>query len=348
MELREDVSFPEEMGDFRWLTVGPPGQDDVSIVLMAVPGAPVMDEDTRKQVLDLTAKGFAGTVFLTTDDAQASLRGADRARRRLQRAAQPDALRHRLRLPRPLGQQRAADPAHRDHLEGWGDGSLVEHDRLRLRRGRSPPRGASGVWGWCGPGGCVAFGGDVGGALLGAGAAAPRHHRGALTAAVLRVALLRRHVCGRRAQLRRTSPLPGVVTYLCPAGDVQMIVPSRNCSSRQPQNVLLYGENDRQLQVRRPRRPTSTHGDGVIDVGDGAGNRSRGTGTSHHGTGRSPPTPARARTRLRRRGPGMNHRPQPGVAGELDDHLRRDQTLVADHHRRASRRRSRVACSAIT
>lgn len=72
MEVRQDVSFPEEMGDFRWLTVGPPGQDDVSIVLMAVPGQPVMDEDTRKQVLDLTAKGFAGTVFLVTDDAQKS------------------------------------------------------------------------------------------------------------------------------------------------------------------------------------------------------------------------------------------------------------------------------------
>jgi uncharacterized glyoxalase superfamily protein PhnB len=72
MEVRQDVSFPEEMGDFRWLTVGPPGQDDVSIVLMAAPGEPVMDAATRKQVLDLTAKGFAGTVFLTTDDCQAS------------------------------------------------------------------------------------------------------------------------------------------------------------------------------------------------------------------------------------------------------------------------------------
>ena len=71
MEVREDVSFPEEMGDFRWLTVGPRGQDDVSIVLMAVPGPPVMDEDTRKQVLDLTAKGFAGTVFLISDDVRA-------------------------------------------------------------------------------------------------------------------------------------------------------------------------------------------------------------------------------------------------------------------------------------
>ena len=71
MEVRQDVTMPE-MGDFRWLTVGPPGQDDMSIVLMAVPGAPVMDDDTRKQVLDLVAKGFAGTVFLTTENCQAS------------------------------------------------------------------------------------------------------------------------------------------------------------------------------------------------------------------------------------------------------------------------------------
>jgi uncharacterized glyoxalase superfamily protein PhnB len=60
------------MGEFRWLTVGPRGQDDVSIVLMAVPGEPLMDDATHKQVLDLTAKGFAGTVFLTTEDCQAS------------------------------------------------------------------------------------------------------------------------------------------------------------------------------------------------------------------------------------------------------------------------------------
>jgi uncharacterized glyoxalase superfamily protein PhnB len=70
MEVRQDVTLPE-MG-FRWLTIGPPGQDDVSIVLMAVPGPPVMDEVTRKQVLEVVAKGFAGTVFLTTDDCQAT------------------------------------------------------------------------------------------------------------------------------------------------------------------------------------------------------------------------------------------------------------------------------------
>ena len=48
MELREDVTVPE-MGNFRWLSVGVPGQPDVSITLMAVPGPPVFDEDTRDQ-----------------------------------------------------------------------------------------------------------------------------------------------------------------------------------------------------------------------------------------------------------------------------------------------------------
>jgi uncharacterized glyoxalase superfamily protein PhnB len=70
MEVREDVSIQELQ--FRWLSVGPPGQDDISIVLMAVPGEPVMDDATRKQVLEVTAKGFAGTVFLQTDDCQKS------------------------------------------------------------------------------------------------------------------------------------------------------------------------------------------------------------------------------------------------------------------------------------
>src|SRR3954451_439330 len=71
MEVRADVSFPE-MGDFRWLTVSPPGQEDVAIVLMAIPGEPVMDGETAEQVRTVMAKGFAGTVFLTTDDAQKS------------------------------------------------------------------------------------------------------------------------------------------------------------------------------------------------------------------------------------------------------------------------------------
>jgi predicted enzyme related to lactoylglutathione lyase len=71
LEVRSDVTLAE-MGDFRWLTVGPAGQPDVAIVLMAIPGPPVMDAETAQQVSDLVSKGFAGTVFLTTDDAQAA------------------------------------------------------------------------------------------------------------------------------------------------------------------------------------------------------------------------------------------------------------------------------------
>jgi len=71
LEVRADVTLPE-MGNFRWLTVGPAGQSDISIVLMAIPGPPVMDAETAEQVRALMAKGFAGTIFLTTDDAYSS------------------------------------------------------------------------------------------------------------------------------------------------------------------------------------------------------------------------------------------------------------------------------------
>ncbi len=70
-EVRADVTLAE-MGNFRWLAVGPAGQPDVSVVLMAIPGPPVMDAETSEQVRTLMAKGFAGTIFLTTDDAHAS------------------------------------------------------------------------------------------------------------------------------------------------------------------------------------------------------------------------------------------------------------------------------------
>jgi uncharacterized glyoxalase superfamily protein PhnB len=73
-EVRADISMPE-LGDFRWLTVGAPGQEDFAIALLAIPGPPVMDEDTKKQVEDLMSKGFSGSVFLNADDVQASYEG---------------------------------------------------------------------------------------------------------------------------------------------------------------------------------------------------------------------------------------------------------------------------------
>lgn len=71
MEVRSDATVPE-LGNFRWLVVGPPGQPDIGIVLMAIPGPPVMETETADQVRSLMAKGFAGTVFLTTDDVRAA------------------------------------------------------------------------------------------------------------------------------------------------------------------------------------------------------------------------------------------------------------------------------------
>ena len=70
-EVRSDVTVAE-LGDFRWLSVAPPGQEDFAVTLMAIPGPPVMDDDTAEQVRDLMGKGFAGAIFLTTDDCQAS------------------------------------------------------------------------------------------------------------------------------------------------------------------------------------------------------------------------------------------------------------------------------------
>lgn len=70
LEVKSDVKMAE-MGDFRWLVVGDPGKDN-GIVLMAIPEGPMIDDATRGQIEDLVSKGFAGTVFITTDDCRAS------------------------------------------------------------------------------------------------------------------------------------------------------------------------------------------------------------------------------------------------------------------------------------
>lgn len=71
MEVRSDVTVAK-LGNFRWLTVGPVDQPEIAITLMAIPGPPMMDEETATKVRELMAKGFAGTIFLTTDDCRAS------------------------------------------------------------------------------------------------------------------------------------------------------------------------------------------------------------------------------------------------------------------------------------
>lgn len=67
---REDLS-PPELGGFRWLTVAPTADADTSVVLMAIPGEPVFNDETAATVRDLLSKGACGAIFLTVDDVQA-------------------------------------------------------------------------------------------------------------------------------------------------------------------------------------------------------------------------------------------------------------------------------------
>jgi catechol 2,3-dioxygenase-like lactoylglutathione lyase family enzyme len=69
-EVRADVTM--EAWRFRWVAVGPVGQDDVGLVLMPVPGPPLLDDTSSKALANLVAKGAGGTLFLETDDCQAA------------------------------------------------------------------------------------------------------------------------------------------------------------------------------------------------------------------------------------------------------------------------------------
>lgn len=68
-EVRADVTM--DAWGFRWLVVGPPGQDGLGLVLMPVPGPPMLDAEGHDQLAALVAKGAGGTLFLETDDCQA-------------------------------------------------------------------------------------------------------------------------------------------------------------------------------------------------------------------------------------------------------------------------------------
>ena len=70
MEVREDVTIAE-MGNYRWLTVGPIRQPDVSFIL-TVPSPPVIDGDLAKKLSDFIAQGVIGSFHFSTDDCQAT------------------------------------------------------------------------------------------------------------------------------------------------------------------------------------------------------------------------------------------------------------------------------------
>jgi catechol 2,3-dioxygenase-like lactoylglutathione lyase family enzyme len=69
-EVRSDVTVAA--WNFRWLSVGPVGQDDVGLVLMPVAGPPMLDGPDSEALAGLVAKGAGGTLFLETDDCRAA------------------------------------------------------------------------------------------------------------------------------------------------------------------------------------------------------------------------------------------------------------------------------------
>jgi predicted enzyme related to lactoylglutathione lyase len=69
-EVRSDVTMEE--WSFRWWVVGPVGRDEVGLVLMPVPKPPMLDSESGGKLAELVAQGVGGTLFLETDDCQAS------------------------------------------------------------------------------------------------------------------------------------------------------------------------------------------------------------------------------------------------------------------------------------
>lgn len=63
-EVRNDVGYE----GMRWITVGPAGQPDTSIVLHPPAATPGMTDDERRTILELLAKGSYFGVNLATDN----------------------------------------------------------------------------------------------------------------------------------------------------------------------------------------------------------------------------------------------------------------------------------------
>ena len=85
-EVREDSTL-DELGGYRWLTVGPPGQPDLNLILSR-PGPPGVDPETADQMLALVAKGAMGPGIFRTEDCRATCKEFEA--RGLELAQQPD------------------------------------------------------------------------------------------------------------------------------------------------------------------------------------------------------------------------------------------------------------------
>jgi catechol 2,3-dioxygenase-like lactoylglutathione lyase family enzyme len=63
-EIRNDVGYK----GMHWITVGPPGQPDISIVLCPPAVDPGITDDERKMITEMMAKGTYGNINLATKD----------------------------------------------------------------------------------------------------------------------------------------------------------------------------------------------------------------------------------------------------------------------------------------
>jgi catechol 2,3-dioxygenase-like lactoylglutathione lyase family enzyme len=66
-KLGLEIHSDADLEFMRWLTVNVPGQEDREL-LLSVPAAPMMDEESAAQVRELVSKGaFFGAIFQTVD-----------------------------------------------------------------------------------------------------------------------------------------------------------------------------------------------------------------------------------------------------------------------------------------
>jgi catechol 2,3-dioxygenase-like lactoylglutathione lyase family enzyme len=76
-EVRNDVEY----GEWHWITIGPPGQPDTSIVLYPPAATPGITDDERRTIAEMMAKGTYASINLATTD-------LDRTFERLQAGAE--------------------------------------------------------------------------------------------------------------------------------------------------------------------------------------------------------------------------------------------------------------------
>ncbi|MDQ3910245.1 MAG: VOC family protein [Actinomycetota bacterium] len=63
-EVRNDVGY----GGMRWITVGPPNQPGMSIVLYPPAASPGITDDERRTIAEMMAKGTYAIIILATAD----------------------------------------------------------------------------------------------------------------------------------------------------------------------------------------------------------------------------------------------------------------------------------------